>query len=111
MSSPIPRRLLPHKASYAAYAGTVNSVKTYATAVDLSFVRFEPAKQNAMTSLGEMKNDRYLLFIDAINSRPLGLVPKMLDKVVFSGATLSARKVTACYGDSAEVHHYEVNLV
>lgn len=111
MSSPIHRRLLPHKASYAAYTGTSGSVKTYATAVDMSFVRFESAKQNAMTSLGEMKNDRYLLYIDCINSRPLGLVPKMLDKVVFSGATLSARKVTACYGDSAEVHHYEVNLV
>lgn len=111
MSSPIPRRLLPHSASFASYAGTVGSVKTYSTAVDMSFVRFESAKQNAMTSLGEMKSDRYLLFIDCVNSRPLGIVPKVLDKVVFSGATLAARKVTACYGDNAEVHHYEVNLV
>lgn len=111
MSSPIPRRLLPHKASYAAYAGTVNSVKTYSTAVDLSFVRFESVKQNAMTSLGDMKNDRYLLIIDCINSRPLGVFPKALDKVAFDGATLTVRKVTACYGDGAAVHHYEVNLV
>lgn len=111
MSSTISRRLLPHKGSYAEYTGTVNSVKTYAAAVDLGFVRFEPVKQNAMTSLGDMKNDRFLMFYDTVNSRPLGLAFNVLDKIVFGSSTLTVRKVTECYGDSNGIHHYEVNLV
>lgn len=111
MSNPIPRRLLVHSCTLTPYAGTVNSVKTYGTAVALTFVRFEPVKQNAMTSLGEMKNDCFTLFLDCVNSRPAGIVPAMGDKITFGTLVLSVRKVTFCYGSMPEVHHYEVACV
>ena len=111
MSSPIPRRLLPHKAVLSVYEGTVNSVKSYADPVDISFVRFEAVKQTAMTGLGESKNDRYIMFFDCVNSRPLGIAPKKLDKIEFDGAALVVRVVTACYGRGESVHHYEAQLV
>lgn len=111
MSKAIPVRLLPHNATLEPYLGTVNSLPNYGPAVTLLHVRFEPVKQNAMTSLGDMKNDRFLLIFDCLNSLPAGTVFAIKDRITFNGATLSARKVTPCYGDSAAVHHYEVNCV
>jgi len=111
MSNPIPRRLLVHSGTLTPYAGMVNSVKTYGAAVALTFVRFEPVKQNAMTSLGDMKADRFTMFFDCVNSRPAGTVPAVGDKIKFGTIELSARKVTPCYGSTPEVHHYEVACV
>lgn len=111
MSNPIPRRLLIHSGSLAPYTGTVNSVKTYGTVATLSFVRFEPVKQNAMTSLGDMKNDRFVMFFDCQNSLPAGTVPAINDKITFGAIILSVRKVTPCYGNTPAVHHYEVSCV
>jgi len=112
MSKPIPRSLLKHTGTLAHYLGTVNTVKTYTTpAASLAFVRFEPVKQNAMTSLGEMKSDRFVMFYDCTNSTPVGVIPAINDKITFGSETLIARKVTPCYGDRATVHHYEVACV
>lgn len=111
MSNPIPRRLLIHSGTLAPYTGTVNSLKTYGAAVTLEHVRFDPVKQNAMTSLGDMKNDRFTLFFDCVNSRPAGTVPAVGDKITFGTLALFARKVTPCYGSTPEVHHYEVACV
>lgn len=111
MSNPIPRRLLVHSGTLAPYTGTANSAKTYGTTVTLKNVRFEPVKQNAMTSLGEMKNDRFLMFFDCKSSLPAGTVPAVNDKLTFGAIVLLARKVTPCYGNTPEVHHYEVSCV
>jgi len=111
MSKAIPVRLLPHTATLEHYLGTVNSVPTYAAAVTLFHVRLEPVQQNAMTSLGDMKNDRYLLFFDCVNSLPAGMSFTVKDRITFNGTTVSVRKVTPCYGDSSAIHHYEVNCV
>lgn len=111
MSSAIPRRLLVHSASLYPYTGTVNSVKTYGALVALKFVRFEPVKQNAMTSLGEMKNDTFVMVFDCRNSTPVGATFKANDKIVFGSTTLAVRKVASGIDDTANVHHYEVNLV
>lgn len=110
MSRQIPRNLLPHTGKYAPYNGTVSSVKTYGTEVDLLYVRFEPVKQNAMTSLGEMKNDSFIMFYDPVNSSP-SIVPKINDKITAFGVARVVRKVTTLFTQSSTVHHYEVNLV
>jgi hypothetical protein len=81
----------------------------YGTSVALSRVRFEPIKQNAMTSLGDMRNDKFLLFFDCRNSLPLGRTFAIKDKITFGSQVLSVRAVTPCYGDASTVHHYEVN--
>jgi len=110
VSNPIPRRLLVHSGSLAPYVSPGPPV-SYGTSVTLSRVRFEPVKQNAMTSLGDMKADRFILFFDCKNSLPSGQTFAMKDKITFGSIVLSARKVTPCYGDSDDVHHYEVNCV
>lgn len=110
MSNPIPRRLLIHSGTLVPYVSPGPPV-VYGTGVTLSKVRFEPVKQNAMTSLGDMKADRFILFFDCVNSFPKGQAFAMKDKITFGSIALSVRKVTPCYGDSGAVHHYEVNCV
>lgn len=111
MSAPIPRRLLPHNAKYKPYSGTVSSVKQYGEEVDLEFVRIEPVKQNAMTALGDMKNDRVNLFYDCVNSRPIGLEFKVNDVVTFGGVAYTVRKTAPIYGSGTAIHHWEVACV
>ena len=111
MSSAIPRRLLVHSASLYPYTGTVNSVKTYGASVAMKFVRFEPVKQNAMTSLGEMKNDTFVMVFDCRNSTPVGTTFKTNDKIVFGTSTLAVRKVASGVDDTSSAHHLEVSLV
>jgi hypothetical protein len=111
MSKPISRLMLVHSATLNAYIGTVNSVKTYGTNQALTFVRLEPTKQNAMTSLGDMKNDRFTLFYDCVNSRPLAVSFAIGDKITFGGSVLFVRKAAACYADSSSTHHWEVACV
>lgn len=111
MSKPIPRRMLPHVAVLSPYIGTIASVRQYGTDIDLSFVRFEPVRQTALTSLGDSKNDRFTMYYDCINSMPRGTVPKQFDKISFQFMMLTVRYVKPCYGDRAGVHHYEVNCI
>jgi hypothetical protein len=110
MSNPIPRHLLIHSAALAPYVSPGPPV-AYGTSVNLVHVRFEPIKQNAFTSLGEMKDDRFLLFFDCVNSLPAGQAFAKKDKITYDGLALSVRIVTPCYGNSASVHHYEVRCV
>lgn len=110
MSNPIPRRLLIHSAALAPYVSPGPPV-SYGTSLTLTHIRMEPVKQNAMTSLGDMKADRFVLFFDCKNSGPAGQTFAMKDKITFGSQILSVRKVTPCYGKDATVHHYEVNCV
>lgn len=110
MSRPIPRRLLVHSATLEPYAGTVKSVRTYGTAVELSRVRVDPVRRNAMTSLGDAKSDAYVLFFDAVNSLPAGTEFHVNDRITFRGESLSVREVAQLSGDSAAVHHWEVRF-
>lgn len=112
MSSAIPRRLLVHSASLRRYDKTVASVKTFFTpAIDLKFVRFEPVKQNAMTSLGEMKNDRFVMVYDCRNSTPVGTTFKFNDEITWGTFVLVVRKVSTGIDDTANPHHLEVSIV
>lgn len=68
----IPRAVLIHSATYAHYTGTDRSgEKTYGAEQTLQFVRFEVSKQNALTALGDQKNDRYTMYYDCENSLPV----------------------------------------
>lgn len=111
MSAPIPRRLLIHAGLLEAFDKTVNSAPTFKPPVTLTNVRFDPVKQNAMTSLGDMKADRFVMFLDCVNSTPQGTVPAVKDRITFGANVLTVRKVTPCYASSPNVHHYEVSCV
>jgi hypothetical protein len=64
-----------------------------------------------MTSLGDMKNDRFKMFFDCVNSAPVGTVIKKDDKIVYGSLTLFVRSVEPCKALGSTVHHYEVSLV
>lgn len=110
MSSPIPRRLLPHYATVDRYSSTGRSGPVYGGSVELECIRIEPVNQNALSSLGDAKNDRFLMFIDSKNSRPVGFVPVIKDRVTFQGQAMVVRTITPFYGSGSSVHHYEVRL-
>ena len=111
MSSPIPRKNLPHSATLYKRTGVDQYNKpTYAAAVTLSFVRVDPLKQTALTALGEMKNDKMHLFFDCVMSLPVGTKFNQMDRVVFGDFNLTVRQTDTLYGDGAAPHHYEVSL-
>lgn len=111
MSRPIPRRLLVHSGTLKHRTGVDQYNKpTYAADVALTNVRFEPVKATALQALGEMKDDKMLMFFDCVNSSPVGTTFAQMDRIVFGDLTLTVRMVEPVYGDSAAVHHYEVSL-
>lgn len=111
MSSPISPAILTHSATLYPTTGVVNSVRTYGAAVNLTSVRVRSVKQTAMASLGEMKNDKFLLTFDCVNSVPAGTTFKANDKIVYGSYTLAVRAAIPATGDSSAVHHWEVSLV
>lgn len=110
-SKPIPRYLLVHSATLAPYTGMSGGAPAYGTSVNLVRVRFDPVKHTAMTSLGDMKNDQFLVFHDCKNSSPASQTFNFKDKITFGAFVLSVRKVVPCYGAGGAVHHYEVYCV
>ena len=111
MSRPIPRRLLPHTATLYKRTGVDQyNDPTYAAGVALQFVRFEPTKKTALTALGEMADDKMMLFFDCVNSLPVGTTFGQMDRVVFGGFDLTVRQADPMTGSGADVHHYEVAL-
>lgn len=77
----------------------------------VKFVRFETAKKNALTALGEQRNDEGVLFYDEVSSVPTGVVFTPGDKVVFHGVSYVVRDVSSEYAERATRHHQEVYLV
>ena len=108
MNKPIPRKLLIHSATYGAITVDAYGEQT-TTETELTRVRFEPVKQTMFSKLGESKNDKFMMFFDCKNSRPVGQTFTQLDEITFDGVKLSIREVTPCY-DNSHLHHYEVSL-
>lgn len=78
---------------------------TYATVVDISYVRFEVLKKSGLKSLGEMSDDKYKMFYDYSTSYPNTARFSELDKIVYDGKDLIVREIVD-YKD----HHCEVIL-
>jgi hypothetical protein len=102
----IPRRILNQSVDYYKRKsldeyGNV----TYETAQTINFVRLEPVKQSTLKALGEMKDDKLLMFYDYVNSSPNNIVFSELDKVVYSGRSFIIRTIADYIG-----HHAEVTL-
>ncbi len=113
MIPPIPRAIMNQSATLYPFVSTsAGGVKTYGTAVALSSIAMMPAKQNAMTSLGEMKDDLYLMVFDSVNSLPAGTTFKKKDKIVYGSENLEVRKVVPQPDlTTGLTHHWEMNLV
>ena len=109
--SPIPRSLLPHSVTLKKPGAPDARGKVTYTDSTLNFVRFETARKNALTALGEQRNDLGVLFFDMQNSLPAGTTFAVNDQVIFEGRTFTVREVTPEYTVYGNPHHYEVALV
>jgi hypothetical protein len=108
VSQPIPRRMLPHVITVEPYLKTNGSTSVYGPGVTLKFVRVEPVRQSAQKSLGDMKNDRFKIFVDRVNSVPQAYETKAKDRVTYAGTQVIVRAVEPLTGDGPLVHHWEV---
>lgn len=112
MSNPIPRQLLSHSAVLYPYTGTTNGADQFGAAVNLTHIYVESVKQNAMTSLGDMKNDTFRVWFDRVNSEPAGQTFKTKDKIIYSGITCRIRKAQPIKPATSDLlHHWEINLI
>lgn len=107
MSQPIPRRLLPHLIVVEPYLKSEGSKAVYGPAVTVSWVRVEVVRQTAQKALGDMKNDRFKVFVDRVNSFPPGFELKAKDRVIYNAATVTVRTVEPFTGSGSLVHHWE----
>lgn len=78
---------------------------TYSGAIEITSVRVDPVQATGLDNLGEMKDDRLVLFYDCYNSNPGNVVFKALDKIVIAGEEYIIREVS-----SFHKHHIEVKL-
>lgn len=110
MSRPIPRRSLPHTITLSKLSGVDAWNKpTYSAGELITFVRYENVKKNLLNSQGENKDDKGVLFVDFLNSSPR-LAYSKGDKITFRDNEYTIRQVDELFGDSEEVHHYEIYL-
>jgi len=109
--SPIPRSLLPHTATLKKPGEPDARGKVTYTESTLNYIRFETARKNALTALGEQRNDLGVLFFDMQNSLPADTTFDVNDQIVFGGRTFTIREVTPEYTVHGSPHHYEVALV
>ena len=70
-------------------------------------VRLEPVKKQTLTDLGEMKDDKYLMFVDMVHSTVIAIAKG--DKITFNGTELTVREVFPA-PDEKGAHHLEVAL-
>ena len=106
---PIPLRMLIHEA-------VLNSVTTDEWQAEqdkflhnLKYVRFEPSTRIVHTANNADIQCTATLFIDAISSWPIGVVPEIGNSVIWEGRRYKVQDVQRLY-DDRKLHHLEVEL-
>lgn len=108
----IGRSLLVHSATYTPQgAPDADGNVTPGTAVTLEQVRVQMAKQNAMTALGDAKDDELYLYFDCKLSKPIGQTFEVNGVVTFSSVDYRIRRVEPHYATSGTVELYKAVLV
>ena len=106
MAKPIPRHLLIHTVTHLHPVIDKYGNET-GTDTTLYRVRLEPVKKQTLTDLGEMKDDKYLMFVDMVHSTVIAIAKG--DKITFGGTELTVREIAEAY-DERGLHHLEVAL-
>lgn len=110
MLKPIPRRKLPHQATYKAYTGNLGEGDTYDTPITLTYVKIDDTKQIAITNNGREVIGNALMFYDYVNSTGLVQIPPQESIITFNNKDYHIVSVEILYGDDNIEHHYEVLL-
>ena len=106
MAKPIPRHLLIHTVTHSHPVIDKYGNET-GTPTTMYRVRLEPVKKQTLTDLGEMEDDKYLMFVDMVHSTVIALAKG--DKITFGGTELTVREIAEAY-DERGLHHLEVAL-
>jgi len=102
----IPRRMLIHNIILRPVLNKDEyGNRTFSASAAISYVRCEPSKRNALASLGEMKDDKLILFYDCFNSEPQTLTFNLNDEVEFN-----SQKYTIRDFKDFSPHHLEIFL-
>ena len=107
MARPIPRRLLIHTVTLSSVTGVDMYGTETVTTTTINRVRLEPVDRTALSSYGEVKDDKYLMFWDATHSTAATF--SQLDKVMYNGVVLTVREVFRA-SDEKGLHHLEIYL-
>ena len=106
MARPIPRHLLIHTVTHKSPV-TDKYGNESGTTTPMYRVRLEPVKKQTLSDLGEMKDDKYLMFVDMVHSTVIAIAKG--DKITFNGTELTVREVFPA-PDEKGTHHLEVAL-
>jgi hypothetical protein len=110
MIKPIPRRKLPHIATYKAYSGNLGEGDTYSNATQLQYIKIEERKQLNVTNNGREVIGNAIMFYDYANSKGLTNKPVVNSEITFNSRVYHVIDTDILYGDSAIPHHYEILL-
>lgn len=105
MLPPIPRDILIHSATKYTTTKDRYGKETISASAPITFIRCEPVSEWKQANIGEMKDDKLLMFYDCVNSLPAGLSFAKGDKVEFNGQDYTVRS----FKDFSP-HHLEINL-
>lgn len=109
---PIPKDFLIHSAKVLGEESTdVWGNVVPGTDIALESVRFEPSSAIKNTPNDVSIDFQSLLFIDTVNSLPIGFKPEKGMAIEFDGLKMYVEKVDSVYADHpVKPHHYEVYL-
>lgn len=110
MIRPIPKRLLPHNATYKEYLGNNGEGDEWGEDIPLTFIKIEETTQLKVNSNGREIVGNARMFYDLINS--LGLTTKPVENsiIIYNGKEYRVVDSNVLCADSAKPHHYEVLL-
>lgn len=110
MIKPIPKRLLPHKATYKEYLGNTGEGDSWGENKPLEYIKIEEKMQLKTTSNGREIVGNARMFYDLINSN--GFIHKPVENsiIIFNDKSYKIVNVDVLYADNSQPHHYEVLL-
>lgn len=114
MSRPIPRHLLPHRATLRRHSADQTNqwddVVSKGKPIELKYVRFEPTSKVLISATNEEVQLTAYMFYDCRNSSPTGLRFALKDRICFDGVEYEI--VDGIIPETAhqQLHHYELGL-
>lgn len=107
---PIPKKMLPNKATYLKYKADDGEGSSYEEPVTLDHVKIDEQKQIVYTSNGTELVGNAMLFYDLVNSTGLDEKPVNESLIIFEDRTYTVVDTDVLRGNSNRPHHYEIKL-
>ena len=110
MIKPIPKRLLPHQATYKEYLGNTGEGDEWGEETTLNYIKIEEKLQFRVTNNGRELVGNAKMFYDLVSSNGLTNKPTNNSKVIFNNHEYKIVDTDILCAESSTPHHYEVLL-